>query len=237
MRSAHPDDSKFGYVPESDIGLWILTWGGRRGSAPALRWMPAFIFVDSPSALMTGRELYGYPKHLCRAMRNSVLDEDFTVDVKVVCFATPGPNIRATSLSVLTVQRMPGNGGVLPGLAALLTNFIALVLPTAGGFDDPAAFAQAVSGLLPPFIGMPMIFLRQMRDVTAVDAATQRELAAAIVRPTAIVNYGSAFAQRLTIPPVASFPIAQTLGCAPAIDMEWPFWVRFNFQVGTGQRL
>ncbi|HEY2707130.1 MAG TPA: hypothetical protein VGI95_03685 [Caulobacteraceae bacterium] len=236
MRSADPQDAKFGYVIESDIGLWIATWGGRKGEAPGLRWMPAFVFVDSVTALMTGRELYGYPKQQGRMIRNAVGDPDFTVDLKVICFAAPGPNQPAQSLTLLEVQRMAGGAPASVELSALADYIRGPVIAGAPASNAPDA-AKALGGLVPPFLGMPMVFLRQMRDVASLDAAQVQEIATVTVQPTHTAGGGPAPAHHVTFPDVASFPIASTLGCASDVDFEAPFWLRMDFKVGVGQRI
>ena len=54
-----------GWTSEIDITIWILAQ--REGDDGfALRWIPAYLFVDSGPALCTGREVWGFPKQLGR---------------------------------------------------------------------------------------------------------------------------------------------------------------------------
>jgi hypothetical protein len=238
MRSADPRDARFGSVPEIDIGLWVLTWGGRRGHLPWLRWMPAFIFVDSSSAMMTGRELYGYPKQFARMVRTGAADDDFGVQLHAIGFEHMDPAEQGREHQVLSVARddagagpslSPGAGG----LKALAQPFLATVT----GEDADSHRGEALGSLVPPFLGMPMVFLRQMRDVASVDGVQVQEISAATVEPTAIHGVGLAPAHTLNLSPLASVPIAETLGCAASAGLDWTFWAKFDFRVGPGRRL
>jgi hypothetical protein len=132
MRSDHPEDKLFGSVPEIDIGLWVLTWGGRKGH-PKLRWMPAFIFLDSPSALMTGRELYGYPKQFGRMIRRGVADADFSVALRAVGFQRQDASEIGREHEVLRVS--PGKGAGAAALARTDPDLGQLVGPLRAATD------------------------------------------------------------------------------------------------------
>ncbi len=231
MSSDHPEDRQFGSVPEIDIGLWVLTWGGRDGRN-SLRWMPAFIFVDSATAMMTGRELYGYPKHFGRMIRRSVGDGDFAVSLRATAFQKRDPHEIGREREILRIERASGAGAGehdtgLPKVLGLLRQRV----------DPSGEWAADIETLAPPFIGMPMVFLRQMRDVTAADQVQAREIASTTVAPTTIRGGGFAGDHQLVLAPQATFAIGQTLGCPAAIPLELPFWTRFDFRVDRGVRL
>ncbi len=222
MSSAHPEDAQYGYAVEDDIGLWILTLGGRKGQPRALRWLPAFIFVDSASALMTGRELYGYPKMLGRMTRRGLDDADFAVSLRAECFLRKDPQEQAREHEVLRIERAPAPTGAQ-----------ALV----GGLFDLAVWNDLAANLKPAFLGMPMVFLKQMRDPTAVDEATVREVVAVTVAPSAIPDLHLVADYRLVLPANATFMIREALGCAAESPIESGFWTRFDFEVGVAERL
>jgi len=64
--SLHPRDAGRGAMRERDIGFWSLVVGGPRGDLTRWRlyWLPHFLFVDSASAMASGREVYGYFKDI-----------------------------------------------------------------------------------------------------------------------------------------------------------------------------
>lgn len=233
MSSGHPDDSRFGSVPESDIGLWMLTWGGRRGTKPKLRWTPAFIFVDSPSALMTGRELYGYPKQFGRMIRRGVGEGDFSVVLRAMAFLRENPEEVASEREVLRVARSAAAADLRSsGDAAPFLRRFREMVPVR---DD---WSEALAELAPPFMtGMPMAFLRQMRDVTAPEEATVREISAVTVEAGQIHGAGFGDDHQITFSTQASYPIRETLGCASPAAIEAPFWISLDFRVGVGVRL
>lgn len=232
MSSLHPQDSRLGSVRENDIGFWVPTLGGRIGQPAQLRWLPAFIFVDSASALMTGREMYGYPKHLGRFIRATASESDFSVTLKAMGFLNQDPTEIGREQEIVRVRRAPdaGNSAIaFPSLGALFDT-IRAALVKAGKWEVDTM-------LTPPFLGMPMVFLRQMRDVTAVDGALVQEIACANVVPDPGVQVGLADDHVLKLMPQASFPIAATLGCQAESSLQSPFWARFDFTVDVGERL
>ncbi|MEL6218105.1 MAG: hypothetical protein AAFR79_06500 [Pseudomonadota bacterium] len=62
VHAMNPVDVNRGVLPERDAALWTLA--RRRGTLFEFRWIPLFLFVDSGSAMATGREVYGFPKQM-----------------------------------------------------------------------------------------------------------------------------------------------------------------------------
>ncbi|MEZ5409159.1 MAG: hypothetical protein R2761_14115 [Acidimicrobiales bacterium] len=58
MGSAHRDDTLRGHVAENELSLWIPLLDG--ANRPA--WYMPYVFNSEASAVITGREVYGYPK-------------------------------------------------------------------------------------------------------------------------------------------------------------------------------
>ena len=231
MSSDHPEDKLFGSVPEMDIGLWILVWGGRSGDLPGFYWLPMAIFVDSTAALMTGRELYGYPKQFGRIVRRTAGAGDFSVTLGAVSFMRRDASEIAREHEVLRVEsRVSQVVTAVHDNAELLLD--GLRQEIAGDVPDAGAAA-----LLPPFVGMPMVFLRQMRDATAIDAAIVREIVTVTVKPTTLRGVGVAGGHTLILNDLASYPLREITGCGASTPIEHCFWAEFDFVVGTARKL
>jgi hypothetical protein len=65
LSSIDPPDSHVGFVPERDVAFWLLTLSVKKSAgievAESLAFYQPYLFVDSPQALLTGREV-GLPK-------------------------------------------------------------------------------------------------------------------------------------------------------------------------------
>lgn len=234
MRSTHPEDARFGSVPESDIGLWALTLGGPEGRAPALRWTPLFLFVDSATALMTGRELYGYPKQLGRMLRATGGARDFSLSLRAVAFQRQDPSEIGAEHEVLrATPAWPADNAQPRTLAeGAWDPWGVLDLPSMDGAELGEARAPA------PFLGMPMVFVRQFRDVRAVDEARLQQVVAVTVRPTKVRSIEPAPPHTVSFNALASCPIVEVLGLGSAnTPLEAPFVADFDFEVGTGEVL
>ena len=60
-----PGNEARGYTSEIDVTIWILAQREGLGLG-GIRWIPAYLFVDSGPALVSGREVWGFPKQLGR---------------------------------------------------------------------------------------------------------------------------------------------------------------------------
>lgn len=67
-----PPDSALGGAAEDEASIWLPALEPRRGSR--LVWTVPYMFVDSGQALVSGREVYGYPKQLA-TFRTRFLDD------------------------------------------------------------------------------------------------------------------------------------------------------------------
>ena len=243
VQSADPVDRTTGYVDEIDLALWILTFGGRADdvSSWALRWMPVWLFVDTGSAIAAGREVFGYPKHQSTFSRAiAAPPRDAAVTVETMAFVGAGPDEPARKFPLLTLEPVgPPDKGKLPSNPSLFGQIAAGVREILAGHAQTLGVA---SGLLErltlPFVNMPMVFLKQFRDIHEPGRACFQAVTTVPVESRHIHDAGFfATSYRLNIGRAMSHPIEEVLGLQPSQESEFGFWLIQDFYVGYGETL
>ena len=238
MRSGDPVDATKGFVRESDVGFWILTIGGS-ATAPWTwkpRWFPVHMFVDCGPAIAGGREAFGFPKISAQIERAGQADDEAGVTVKTLRVEAFGPTNEATYselFSITTTATAPTAAAALP--PALLAALIAF--RDAIGQGAVTMFPSILLGqLMPPLaMSMPMIFLKQFRDIAVPGAACYQAITEAKAE-TSNVHSGGGFAgaQRATLVTTASHPIKELLGLTDNQAVMSAFWLKQDFKQGFG---
>jgi hypothetical protein len=112
LGSTDPVDASKGVVQEWDVGFWTLVHGGRAGDEDnwASYWLPSFLFVDTPAAMASGREIYGYPKTTAAFSGRSAEPHDPSVVLTVMHFPVFGPDKRPVTEPLVRVGLGPPAG-------------------------------------------------------------------------------------------------------------------------------
>ncbi len=258
--SLDPRDHGRGAMRERDIGFWSLVLGGR-AQAPLswrLYWLPVFLFVDSASAMASGREIYGYGKDIGAFDLSGAPDTDPCVAVTVEHLEKFGKDETAERAVLFALERPQP-----PAPETLFGSFATAARTIPDLFDAaPAAFAAlarepspefsekaaklganlAGGGLFnsfgPPRMGLPTILLKQSPAANAPLKAVHQAIVS--VEPTADrVNAMSTLPGRyvVRIARSESHPIARTLGLPALCDAHWVFRVAMDFTVPHGKVL
>lgn len=249
VQSADPVDQAVGYVPEIDLGFWILTYGGRADQNPltewAFRWLPVWLFVDSGSAIATGREVFGYPKMQGR-FEHKTADPADPADASVAVWTptleTLGQNECATERKLLWLAAKPGAVAAAPRALAAnqgAADFRAALLAD----DESIGRGLNWQSIAPPMLSwleveMPMVFLKQFRDAGHVRRACYQSITAVSVKTKAVHSMGffpKTFA--LHFDHFASHPIEEVLGIQSGAEPIMSFWVKQDFEVGFGETI
>lgn len=134
-RSYAGADATRGFLGETEFGIWLpieRTHGGTGRSASGPWLFPHLMLVDSGPAMITGREVYGFPKELGHITLPEPSGEPdfFAADALVFQrhgFATPGRFGRLvevrrtkTGTDVSSMERLRRASGALSNLAALV---------------------------------------------------------------------------------------------------------------------
>jgi hypothetical protein len=236
MCSTDPIDASKGVVQEWDVGFWTAVHGGPVGAEDDWKtyWLPSFLFVDSPSAMSSGREIYGYPKTTATFESRGQDPADPDVTIIVQHFPVFGPGRRPVTEPLV---RLSGGG---PGVTAPdLVSSVGAAWDLIGKLADPIALPHDGFHLPPwPSISMPQILLRQVRDPVSIGQASVQSIL--YVAPRLLSVKGAGFLHTPTLVEItasASHPIMETLGLAPSQVGELGFWVRQDFEVAAARRL
>ena len=243
VQSDDPIDRTTGFVQEIDLALWILTFGGRSDSMTSwsLRWMPVWLFVDTGSAIAAGREVFGYPKH--QAWFTRPIDaphDDAAVTVETLAFVGAGPDEPAKKWPLLSLEPV-GQRKRRAGTTAAASTFdhgVASLREIMTAHKHTLGVAGMLQTLSLPFANMPMVFLKQFRDIKEPGHACFQAITTVPVVSRHIDSAGFfSTPYKLVIRHAMSHPIAEVLGLAAEQESEFGFWLIQDFFVGYGETL
>ena len=238
VRSLHPIDRMWGYVPEIDITFWVLTWGGIPGQADtyALRWMPTFMFVDDMSAVVTGREVFGFPKAMATFTRTSEAPEDFGLTCRAKAIEKKGPEEGCEEREIFRVEcNGDGASATLEDLE-MAWRVIGDTTMMGAPHIARAAFEQIrlASGDVP----FPIVLLKQIPDVTRTNSVSYQRIIDAQMTSTQVYEAGKAPADiKIHFKEPFSARIAEVHGFEPVAPLLGTLWVRQDYETGFGTEL
>ncbi|ADV67833.1 acetoacetate decarboxylase family protein [Deinococcus maricopensis] len=236
--STHPTDEAKGWITETDIVTWVAVARMRGEQVDGVYLYPCHIWVDDAMALINGRELFGYPKDLCQYEMPAPGTQPERYAVTVKGFDVFAPTTEIAWHPLLEVVRTEGSGGrPVHNFFELVREAFEVLHALPGGLNpDLHCWEQILEMLLSPQVGQ--LFLKQFPD-----SAGERAVYQAVVLSPAVVGAvdGGALlggAYTCTLHPVASFPLADTLGLALGPqEAMLPFQLRFDFTVMPGEEL
>jgi Acetoacetate decarboxylase (ADC) len=225
-----------GVSSEIDVTIWVMVRRLHRGLI-ALRWFPAYLFVDNGPAMASGREVWGFPKQLGRfdfspATSKRATARSFQVDGFVLSpFAATSetrwvPMIEARPLRG---SKDSSEGGALETLEAFAEKALARLTD---GFASIAGKLQTALGSG----AMTMAFLKQFPDAANPMTACYQGIIEAEARITTLRGAGlTDDSYQLRITSFDSQPFFAELGIAP----DWQevgqgVWIDFDFELDLG---
>lgn len=170
-------------VPEIDVAFWIPVVAVRKsgGSEKVDRfgWLMTFVNVDNIWAVVSGREIYGFPKGLAdvRSVAGPGSLESLTLDTMAV--ERFGPEAKAELRRFVSVTRSGGSGRLAAlwrsttEAASEMFAFASGGLPGSGLLDQAGDFLRHRR--------YPLMFLKQFRDIADPAAACYQAVAEAPV--------------------------------------------------------
>jgi hypothetical protein len=198
-------------------------------------WFLPYIFLDNPQAMAAGREVYGLPKMLARFDKPAAIERpEFAMDVWGL--ERLGTEIRPQRLLQVR-QKEAGEAQARPwsswdeARAAL----VRLLLRDA----DISAVGEMLDA---HNLQVPLVFLKQFRDVADARRACYQALVEAPAQVQQFHGGGTIEgAYELTFSPLASHPLAQSLGLAVdgdgALQALAHFWLHLDFTLELGQEV
>lgn len=229
-------DAGHGWSPEIDVTLWALAHVDG-GGLLALRWVPVYLFVDNAPALVSGREIYGFPKQIGRF--------DFAPPV-------PRGGARAFAMAGWVLDPWsPATGARWAPLLAI-EPVVAPPAPPRGLIGDLAQLAShaaerlahaldplEMAGMIAQTLGVgavTMAFLKQFPDAADQTRACYQAVIEATATVTGFRGAGRTDdAYRLNLTSYDSHPFAREFGIATGWqDVGEGVWVDFDFVVEPG---
>jgi hypothetical protein len=240
LSASEPPQSTVGWFKERDAVFWFLavttdTATGTTGVAG----VPLYAFVDQPQALLTGREVQGWPKELSTLTIDSGPDGHLDrLVVSTIGMPALGTDVQAMPIDVLRVSQVPGSAGLSPAnVTASLEDVLRLVWDV-GGAALKLLRPHVVSKLMTEFRGgrVPLTLLKQFRDAGDGTKACYQAIVNVPVGASAIRSGGILPGTYLVeLPDVASHPIASDLGIdRSALSSVKGLWLDFDMVLERG---
>lgn len=200
----------------------------------SLAWAIPYIFVDQPSAVITGREVYGFPKVHARIDIPTRLDSAEPYRVFAPALASYAPDSQLVEQPILELRRR-GLASTDRATPVSLREVLELVFDGAT-LEALGAGLGNMSSLLRGEV--PVLFVRQLRDIADPTRAAFQELLLAPAKTTAVRSAGRIAGElELELFDTASHPIARDLGLARITPIRAAFALDFDFAMERGRSL
>ena len=258
LGSGAPDD-RLAAVSEREVGIWVPCRRRRGGSVV---WFVPYMFVDSGTALASGREVFGYPKQLGDIVIEGPTLQPTSLRLSTLACRRFGPTATACIETVLTIRRTGISGTSVAPVGELddaLASLAELALSDEARDDrerlveavvdadlgdvltDPFDFARTAGALVRDIDDnvLTMVFLKQFRSCEDAEAACYQAI---VEVPHTLTRVGSfVFLPRdcqVTFEVLDSEPIVRDLGLAsPVVTPRLGFTMELDFTVQPGRVL
>lgn len=234
IRSADPPDSLIGAgIEEHEVAIWTIGVDRQR-HAPVF--FTPYLFVDSGMAMAAGREVFGLPKQDARFTISGDQTPDLVM-MDVLGIDRFAPETPFTWRPVLELRRVgPASARAL---AWRTLTEAAHALGAAIGEGLPHLIADAELAVKMMAIlargALPVMALKQFRDVAEPDRACYQAITEANIQITALHGGGFLGDYRVTLHDLDSLPIRRDLGLGP--DPLTPlaaWWIDYDFRLESG---
>lgn len=248
--SLTPPDSQKGWMRERDFGVWIPLAAGKERSdgrfdVDRLAWYLPYVFVDNVAAMVTGREVYGFFKQTATLAMPAAPTGGGAFSADALVIRTFSPSSTAEIARLLDVTSPVGAAAPGDEFGGLGHAAEAVLGEVKRAFFDPhehlplptwalleTLLKDAIEGLV------PMVFLKQLRDVTEPHKACYQAVIEAPAKLGRWRGGGFTHPHDVAILPCDSHPIASDLGLAgPSVRAEVGFWTRIDFTMQAGREV
>jgi uncharacterized protein with NAD-binding domain and iron-sulfur cluster len=242
-QSGFPVDRDRGWGKECDIIPWILVGQVERTSGGIklhrIFLYPSYTWVDVPTAISIGREIFGYPKNICKLNMPAPGDDPLTFELASEGWEPFSPQTQLGTKPLLEIKATNTDQAHQPlsGLFEVIREGFKILSSEPDLFAlDEAGIRDLELMLLRPHIDQ--IFLKQFPDSTGVKAVYQ----AIVVCPTTVDKVHSAeligYTYTCTLHPFDTFRLDHTLGLRLGEQpVLLPFRINMDFSVEAGEEL
>ena len=244
MNSETPPDSDMGWQTEVDISFTIWVGAGPLSGdffkVDHVGVFYPYCFVDSPSAISSGREVYGFFKELGYfEMETWDRGGKLTVDADVL---NPfSPNTKMAKMPVVSVTPPPANtppplGADADDMWTIMKRMIGVMLGDGDGVANlPTASVMEQFGYDLMTHNTSLVLLKQFRDVEVLGAACYQAIVEANmktshVRDLKMLSTGYV----IDVADYDSHPICSDLGILPTQSPAAAMSFAFDFRIDVG---
>lgn len=226
LSSTEPPDSRVGWLPERDVAFWVLTLTARQEGgvelADGIAFYQPYLFVDQPQALLTGREVQGFPKEYSTVDMTRRDGNPGPMSVRTHVFPRFESTTEAQVRELMRVTQVPGSAAGLDlSRFGTLAELLAAVWKELLSGEEPIALPslkllfdlgeELVKG------EVPCVFLKQFRDVVDGSRACYQAIVGVPMRITKFHGAGLLPGRyELDLKNFQSHPIASNLGLEPS---------------------
>lgn len=236
VNSMTPPFDKMGAVEEDQVAVWIpvaqVTRAGDELEAQRFAMFVAFIWLDNPMSLATGREVFGYPKSWGWPTFPTGDPDRFTLDAFGLNY---GEDSRAARHPLIEIVR----GAPLRDVEPVELDSLHAAARHAHRrlHGDHVDFGfRFVAGLLKDLIQhrMQTVFLKQIRAIEDGTAAALQQIAEAHYTVKRFRAAPLLYSYEMTIHPLDSQPLADELGLSSG-PVHLAYECEIDFLVGGGR--
>jgi hypothetical protein len=237
----------WGHTSEREATFWIAVSDYKKHGADELckkveLFIP-FIYSDNPWAVAGGRELYGFPKQASTVLMPGTGQGAGAFEIQTLAYRSFGPESKAQHSRVLTVERADGaafeHGELGWSLGDELIQKLGVLRDELGQLLDFnfEIGAKVIEFLFRPTL--PMVFLKQLRDVGNATGACYQAIVGAEADEIDIKSLRLLLRRfRLRVESLATQPIAETLGLeldsGGQLMIPGGLQLQFNFRINEG---
>lgn len=247
LSSEAPGFKDWGYTSEREATFWVAVSDYKKHGPDELckkveLFIP-FIYADNPWAVAGGRELYGFPKQAATVLMPGSGQGPSAFEIHTLAYRTFSPDTQAQVARVLSLGGSDGEpltyGEQEPSLGEELLGRLGVLRDDLGQLLDFQfeLGAQIIEFLFRP--KLPMVFLKQFRDVGTPTGACYQAIVGAEADQVDLKSIRLLMRRfRLKVETLASQPLAEELGLEldPRGQLFVPggLQVRYDFRLNEG---
>ncbi len=230
-------DAQVGFIPETEVGFWILTVAMQKtsnGEVPHhLAWFIPALYVNESNSIITGREVYGFNKQAGEINKpKEIYSPNFSADVfgfKQFAPDAIAQKQRLFEVSASSEEQSQSVWSDWRSAREYFTDTITGSVRSDMGSSLIGFAAQALVGHI------PLVFLKQIRSAAHVEKASYQKV---IEAPLKMKEFyaGATLTQSysLRLAHLESHPLAKRLGLQPEQTNLLGTWLKVDFVLELG---
>ncbi|HEY9608798.1 acetoacetate decarboxylase family protein [Allocoleopsis sp.] len=237
ISSTEPPGNDKGFFSETgEVIFWVLTKAEKQEGSNFVvdhhAWFIPYIFVDNTPAMVLGREVFGFPKELGHFTIPDDPQNPQQFALETFVLQPFNPQSQANWRQLISVQlKQEEKSGF--GVNSW-TDFKDAYEVISALFED-----AKINSKCPTQLEVPMVFLKQFRDVKDGNKACYQ----AIVEATATLDKFHAgfpyiwYKFQVSVENFDSHPLVTELGLKLTQTAQLAFWIHFDFSFGNGTEI